>query len=345
MRNQTSLSARATEVLHSIVENYIATGEPVASRSISRARRDSLSPATIRNVMADLSDEGYLEQPHTSAGRIPTQKAFRTYIHSLSAARIAAGDVARLRSELCRLDTLEARVERSSHLLTEITHNIGITAAIPAASQTLNRIELLTLEGGRVLMIIATRDGMVHNRVVSMEDAVTQDELNSIRNYVNVNFSGWKLPQIQSELKRRLEEESAAYDAILSKLAVLYQKGLLEIGLTPEIHAEGAANLMDVDLRLTRETLRELFRALEEKKRILQLLDLFLEHPIGELATQVGLAQAHPSMQDLSLVGLRINLPNGVTAKIAVVGPVRMNYGRVISAVLHVGQAFQAAPE
>ena len=322
----------------------MVTGEPVASRAISRTSRDALSAATIRNVMADLSDDGYLEQPHTSAGRIPTQKGIRSYVQSLAGRRMLTAEISRIRKELSGLDTMEARVERSSHLLTEITHNIGIAVAIPAASQTLERIELVHLEDKRVLMIVATSDRMVRDRVVTLEEPLTQDELNSIRNYVNVNFSGWELSKIHAELRRRLEAESAAYDAILRRLTVLYRKGLLEVGVTAEVHTEGAANLVDVDLRLTRETLRELFRALEEKKRILQLLDLFLAQPAGELATLVGLAEAHPSMQHLSLVGLRVNLPNGVTAKIAVVGPVRMDYGKVMSAVLHVGQAFQTVP-
>jgi len=228
--------------------------------------------------------------------------------------------------------------------LTEITHNIGIAVAFPAASQTLERIELVPLEEKRVLMIVATSDRMVRDRVVTLEEALTQDELHSIRNYVNFNFSGWELPKIHAELRRRLEAESATYDEILRRLTVLYRKGLLEVGATPEVHTEGAGNLVDVDLRLTRETLRELFRALEEKKRILQLLDLFLGQPAGELATLIGLAEAHPSLQHLSLVGLRVNLLNGVTAKIAVLGPVRMDYSKVMSAVLHVGQAFQTVP-
>jgi len=158
MHNSTALSARATEVLHSIVEAYMVTGEPVASRAISRTSRDSLSAATIRNVMADLSDEGYLEQPHTSAGRIPTQKGIRSYVQSLTGRRMLTAEISRIRNELSGLDTMEARVERSSHLLTEITHNIGIAVAFPAASQTLERIELVPLEEKRVLMIVATSD-------------------------------------------------------------------------------------------------------------------------------------------------------------------------------------------
>src|SRR4029077_12010156 len=130
------------------------------------------------------------------------------------------------------------------------------------------------------------------------------------------------------DLKRRFEQQSAAYDALLKKLTLLYSKGLLDIELAPELHMEGTSNLVGLDLHLTREKLRELFQTLEEKKRILQLLDRFLEQTGGELAVQVGLADAHPSFSELSLIGVSIPLGGGVYAKIVPLGPMRMNYGK-----------------
>ena len=184
---------------------------------------------------------------------------------------------------------------------------------------------------------------MVRNKVITVEDHIAQDDLNSIRNYINYNFSGWMLPNIHRELKRRFELESAAYDAILKRVNVLYSKGLLELGLTPELHFKGAENLIGLDLHLTRERMRDLFRALEEKKRILQLLERFLEQREGELAIRVGLSEIHPSMSELSIIGARFGLANGIQAHVAVLGPMRMNYSRAVSAVLHVGQAFKSA--
>lgn len=338
------MTHREQDILHSIVESYIQKGEPVASATISRQRKDNLSPATIRNVMADLSDSGYLSQPHTSAGRIPTEKAFRSYVQSLARARLLMADLERLREELSQMSTMEARVERSSQMLTEMTHSMGITAAIPTSSQSLDQVELIALADRRVLMIVVTGDHIVHNRVVPLDEPVTQDELASIRNYVNRNFSGWSLSEIHSDLKRRLEQQSAAYDALLKKLTLLYSKGLLDIEPAPEIHMEGASNLVGLDLHLTREKLRELFHTLEEKKRILQLLDRFLEQPAGELAIQVGLADLHPSMRELSLIGVSVPLAGGLSAKIAVLGSMRMNYGKAMSAVFHVGQALRSLP-
>lgn len=336
-----SLRNRDIDILHSIVQSYIETGEPVASRTISQDRKDGLSAASIRNVMADLCDEGYLSQPHTSAGRIPTEKAFRSYVQSLARGRVLINELHRLRKELNQIATMEGRVERSSHMLTEMTDSVGIAVAIPTSSQLLDQIELVSLSDRRVLMVVATRDQMVRNRVVALEEPVSQDELISIRNYVNRTFSGWTLSQVHSELRRRLEQESAAYDSVLKKLNLLYAKGLMDIGLSPEIHMEGTSNLVGLDLHLTREKMRELFQALEEKKKILLLLDRFLEQPSGEIAIQVGLGEANPSMRELSLIGVTVALPGGLSAKIAVLGSMRMNYERVISAVLHMGHAFQ----
>jgi heat-inducible transcriptional repressor len=341
MRQFATLSRRHFEVLHAIVGEYIESGEPVASRTI--ARKNPLSAASIRNIMADLAEHGYLSQPHTSAGRIPTDLAFQRYATTLAGSRIVRAETDRLQAELERAGTVEGRIERGSQLLTELTRGFGITAAIPAANQTLDEVQLLLLPDRRVLMVVVTRDGLVRNRVVQIDGAIGQDELTSIRNYINYNFSGWALQSIHRELKRRFELESAAYDAILRRVSFLYSAGLLDLGLTPEVHCEGAGNLIGLDLHITRERMRELFQALEEKKRILLLLERFLEQPTGQLRIQVGLADYHPSMSELSLIGLRIDLPSGLAANVAVIGPMRMNYQRAVSAVMHLGEAFKAA--
>jgi heat-inducible transcriptional repressor len=337
------VTPRSREVLHEIVEAYIATGEPVASRAVARRWHEGLSAASIRNAMADLADEGFLSQPHTSAGRVPTEKAFRSYVESLTLRKLATAEIDRLRTEIGMLDTVEARVEHTSRMLTEMTHGMGIAAAIPQSSPALDQVELVALPAGRVLMVVMTRDQQVRNRLVTLDEPVTADELASIRNYINRNFSGWTIENIRCELAARLDHATAAYDTLLKKVTLLYTKGFLDLGPEPEVHMEGASNLFSVDLHLTKEKMRELFRALEEKKRVLELLDRFLEQPAGAIGVHVGLAEMHPSMRQLSLIGLPVVLPNGMSAVIAVLGPMRMNYSRVMSAVKYVGQAFQTA--
>jgi len=344
MNGEGALNAREQEILQSIVRAYILTGEPVSSRSLSSRRSQPLSPASIRNVMANLAEMGYIEQPHTSAGRVPTEKAFRSYVKSLNARPMPRAAAERVRVELGEEETVEGRLERSSRILTELTLQVGIAAALPTTGQLLDRIELLELADRRVLMILVTRDHNVHNRVVMMDEQVSQDELNSLRNYVNQNFSGWKVGDARRELLRRFDGERAAYDAILRRLTVIYQKGLLDVDQAPEVHMEGASNLVSIDLHLTRERMRDLFRALEEKKRLLELLDHFLEQPAGELGVHVGLEEAHPAMKEMALVGMTFPLPSGMIARVAVLGPMRMNYEKAMSAVLHIGRAFERLP-
>jgi heat-inducible transcriptional repressor len=326
-----------------MVRQYIETGEPIGSRTISGRRRDALSPASIRNAMAELAEAGYLSQPHTSAGRVPTEKAFRYYVRSLTVKRVAGAEAERLRHEFSSLDTVGACVERSSHILVELTSNVGIAAAIPALAQELDQIELVPLADHRVLMILVTRDHMVRNRVVALDEPASPEELASIRNYVNQSFSGWQLGEARRELLRRMAEERALYDALMRQLQWLCQKGLLAVDTLPEVHMEGASNLLGLDLHLTREKMRELLCALEEKKRLIEMLDRFLEQPPGELEVHVGLEEAHPAMKDLALIGMTVRMASGLPAKVAVLGPMRMHYERVMAAVLHTSRALESA--
>ncbi len=342
MKQGAPLNFRYQEILTAIVREYIETGEPVGSRTVSKLPQTRLSAASIRNVMADLADEGYLSQPHTSAGRIPTGKAFRCFVSALSVSR-ATAESERLARELRQLETVPERVERSSFILVELTKNVGIAVAIPELAQELDQIQLVPLSDRRVLMVLVTRDQMVRNRVLQLDEPASPEELASICNYVNRNFRGWQLGRARRALLHRLAEERELYYAAQRKLEMLYQKGLLAVDMSPELHMEGASNLLGLDLHLTREKLCELFRALEEKQRVIELLDRFLERPAGQLAVRVGLEEAHPAMKDLALIGTTVRMSNGVPVKIAVLGPMRMDYERVMAAVVQTSRALQAA--
>ncbi len=302
----------------------------------------ALSPATIRNVMADLADNGYLAQPHTSAGRIPTGKAFRDFAGAVPSSSLPAADRQRILQQMQTGENLEERVEIASRVLTEITQNVGIASALPASAQELEHIELIALSGARVLMIVATRDLMVRHRVVTLDRDLKQDDLVQLRNYINANFAGWTLEKARAELLRRIEEERALYDAMLQQLTLLCQKGLLVVDPDPQLAMDGTSYLMGLDLHLTSERMRELFRALEEKKHVVALLDRFLDSPQGQIGIHIGLADAHPLMGDLTLIGVTVDLPSGVRTRIAVLGPMRMNYEKVIPAVLQIGRTFES---
>ena len=339
MKQESELSTRSLEVLQAIVREYISTGEPVASRAISRARRDNLSAATIRNVMADLVDEGYLEQPHTSAGRVPTAKAFQRYVQSLVPRNLPVADMDRLRSQLSGSGSAVQRAEQTCHILTGMTRNVGIAAAIPSFSATLDCVELVSLGEDRVLIVVVTEDQAVHNKIVNLGETVSQDDLNSIRNYVNHHLSGLSLLRARAELERHLAADSANYDRLMKRLSLFHRMGLLHIDLDPEVFTEGASHLVALDLHVTREKLKHLLETLEEKSRLLRLLDLFLASNQEGIAVQVGLHEIHPILSDFSLIGTSVRLSDGSLTRLAVLGPLRMNYERVIATVKHVSQA------
>lgn len=341
MASQTSiLNARERSILHLIVREYIDNGEPIGSRTLSRMRDLALSPASIRNVMADLSDDGYLAQPHTSAGRIPTEKAFRDFVEAVPPSALPAAEQQQIFNAIQGAETLEERVDSASRVLGQMTRNVGIVTALPRTSQELEHLELVGLSDNRVLIIVATRDRLVRNRVVRLEQQLSSDELVAIRNYVNINFAGWTLDRARTELLRRIDEERALYDAMLQQIAVLCNKGLLTSDPDPHVAMDGASNLVGIDLHLTRERMRDIFQALEEKARVVAMLDRFLEASCGEVGIHVGLEAAHPAMSEFSLIGVTIDLPSGVRTRMAVFGPMRMNYERVVAAVTQIGAVF-----
>src|ERR1017187_9445209 len=170
MRTDGLLMGRYQDILPSIVFADSDTGDPVGSRTIAKRRHNTLSPASIRNVMADLAEEGYLSQPHTSAGRVPTEKAFRFFVGSLATGRVTATESDRMTNEFRALDTVGERVERSSYILVELTRNVGMAAAIPELAQELDQIQLVPLSDRRVLMVLVTSDHMVRNRVVMLDE-------------------------------------------------------------------------------------------------------------------------------------------------------------------------------
>jgi len=292
--------------------------------------------------MADLVDDGYLEQPHTSAGRVPTAKAFQQYVSSLSPKGLPIAELERLRSQFAAGSSGMRRVEQTCHILTGMTRNLSIAAAIPALDLVLSHIELLSLGEGRVLFVVVTEDEAVHNKVVVLHEGATQDDLNHIRNYVNQHLAGMTLLRARLELERRLADERSLYDSLLHRLNLLYRLGLLDIDAGPEVFTEGTSYLLALDVHTTREKLQHLFQTLEEKQRVLRLLDLFLAAKGEDVAIQVGLNELHPTLGDFSLIGASVRTPDGSLTRIAVLGPMRMNYQKIISAVCLVRDAVSA---
>lgn len=344
--NSPPLQGKKRQILHAIVEAYLDSGEAVSSSSIahsSTAQRRftgaAPSSATVRNAMAELAELGFLTQPHASAGRIPTPSAIQAYVSSLGQVKANPAAVSRLQQRLKSIHSLSERVEEGSHVLTGLTRNVGITASVPPASQLLHQVELLPLAARQYLMVIITSDRAVRNQVVSVYQDLRSEDLIEMRNYINREFAGWTLADARRALTERLQDERNQYHSLLKRIEIFYTQGLFEGSEGPRVFMDGAAYLVGLDMHLTRERMRELFHALEQKQQVLQMLDQFLQGSDQTPAIQIGLGQAHPALSDFTLIGVQVPLGSGMTARVAVLGPLRLNYPRTIAAVMEVGQA------
>jgi heat-inducible transcriptional repressor len=331
---------REREILTAIVETYIASGEPVGSRTLARGNRDGLSPATIRNVMADLADGGYLEQPHTSAGRIPTAAAYRYYVEQLTGrAHLSQADLGLIQDSLQGISDVQEFMERTSHVLSLVSSGVGVAATSGGARNALDHVYFSRLAPNKVLAVMVARSGLVHDRVLRTDADLSQLDLDTAAHYINENFRGWTIDAVKTELARRVEQERSEYDRLMQSLEELYRGGALATdSAVHNVFVEGVANLVGGEE--DRERLRELLRTLEEKERILELLSAYLDQRQEAVRVVIGLEDAMPQMRNLVLIGAPARMGSEVMGSLAVIGPTRMDYEHTITAVSYIAKLF-----
>jgi len=329
---------REREILTAIVETFIATGEPVGSRSLSRSNREGLSSATIRNVMADLSDAGFLEQPHTSAGRVPTTEAYRYYVEQISGqAHLSPGDENIIRDSLTGITDTEEFLERTSHVLSLISKNVGVTVAGGGQRNALDHVYFSRLGDQKVLAVVVTRSGLVRDRVLRLD--LSQADLDLAGRYVNENFRGWTMESIRGELERRLEQERNEYDRLTRSLEQLYKQGALETDQgTGAVFVEGASNLLTGEQ--DRQRLQEMLKTLEEKGKVVRLLNAYLDVKQEAVRVVIGLDETLPSMSNFVLIGAPARIGGEVIGSLAVIGPTRIDYQHTMTAVSYIARLF-----
>jgi len=365
------VSPRERLVLTAIIELYIATGEPVASQAVARhfADREGLSSATLRNVMAKLGEAGLLEQPHTSAGRVPTAAAFRYYVEQITQpetqlARLAAAGQAsslnpmppgasslaspalgpsqlsearrgQIEESFSGVTSTNDYLERTSHVLALLSSGLGVALASSTAAQVLEHIHFSRLSTGRVLAVLVTQAGAVQDRVLALDRELTHVELETAARYLNENFRGWPVERIRAEVARRVQLEQALYHQMLASVEELCRKGALdrdEAG--PQIFVDGMANLIAAEV--DRERLRQMLLALEAKQRLVELLTAYVDGRQQEVRVVVGLDEASPAMQDLVLIGAPARLGGANLGTVAVIAPTRIQYQEMIQAVRYI---------
>lgn len=337
MPSGAQIGEREREILTAIVETYIATGEPVGSRTLARSSREGLSPATIRNVMSDLADSGYLEQPHTSAGRVPSPEAYRYYVEQLTGnARISTEDEGIIQGSLHGITDVQEFMERTSHVLSLISKNVGVAVARGGPGNALDHVYFSRLGDQKVLAVVVTKSGVVRDRVLRLD--ISQPDLDMATRYINENFRGWTIDAIRSELARRLEQERGEYDRLMASVEQLYRRGALADEDTQAVYVEGAANLVAGEQ--DRQRLQELLQTLEEKQKIVKLLNAYLDTRQEAVRVVIGLDQALPSMRNFVLIGAPARVGGEVMGSLAVLGPTRLDYQHTITAVSYIARLF-----
>ncbi len=332
------IGEREREILTAIVETFIATGDPVGSRTLARSNREGLSPATIRNVMADLADAGYLEQPHTSAGRVPSSEAYRYYVEQLTGkASLSQEDQGIIKDSLRGVSDVQEFMERTSHVLSLISHNVGITVAVGGPKNALEHVYFSRLGDQKVLAVLVTRSGLVRDRVLRLD--LPQADLDAAARFINDNFRGWTMEAMRAELARRLEKERSEYDRLMKSVEQLYHQGALTADETAQVvFVEGASNLVTGEQ--DRQRLQELLQTLEEKQKIVELLGAYLDAKQEAVRVVIGLDEALPSMRNFVLIGAPARVGDDVMGSLAVIGPTRIDYQHTMTAVSYIARLF-----
>jgi heat-inducible transcriptional repressor len=329
---------REREILTAIVETFIATGEPVGSRTLARTSREGLSSATIRNVMADLADAGFLEQPHTSAGRVPSAEAYRYYVEQLTGrARISHEDEGIIQESLQGISDVQEFMERTSHVLSLISHNVGVAVALGGQKNALEHVYFSRLADQKVLAVLITRSGLVRDRVLRLD--LPQSELDAAARFINENFRGWTIEAMRAEIARRLEQERCEYDRLMASVEQLCRQGALtEDDTAQAVFVEGAANLVAGEQ--DRQRLQEMLKTLEEKQKIVELLNAYLDTKQEAVRVVIGLDEALPSMRNFVLIGAPARVGGEVMGSLAVIGPTRIDYQHTMTAVSYIARLF-----
>jgi heat-inducible transcriptional repressor len=334
----TDLDERRREVLRALIQLHVETGEPVGSESLSRALNRALSPATLRNVMADLEALGYLDHPHTSAGRVPTDEGYRLYVDSLMGPRpLPPGEREAIEAELRSGDPSVAQMmERASHLLSRLSRHVGFVLAPDIARTSFHHVDFVPLAPPRVLVVMVSAGGLVTHKVIEPEEQLSGSDLQACANYLNESFSGLTLSEIRTRLIELMREEKALYDSLLKRVLAIGEQAFAVEG-EPSVYLDGASNIIARPEFEDVERMRALFRTFEEKNRLVRLLNACLS---GDgIRVLIGHENPAPDLRDLALVTTRAPIPGEEGLGLGVLGTTRMEYAHVVSLVDHVARA------
>ena len=338
------LHARQRAILSAAIELYVQTGEPVASQAIASV--SGLSSATVRNTMAELADAGMLEQPHTSAGRIPTARAFRLHVEQIRKENRLAPSLLPQRSRtqidmhLMGIAGAESFFERTSQVLASLSSGVGVALASVHAGDLLEHVHFQRLAQRKVLAVVVTRSGAVRDRVLLLTSDLTTSDLENAARYLNENFRGWSIERVQAEIAMRAERERSEYQRMLQSAEELWSRAVpADRSQEQTLFVEGVSNLLggaDGD----RVRLREMLAALEAKEQLVTLLTAYVDSQDGSVRVVFNMGERAPEMQGLVLIAAPALRDGARRGTVGVIGTHRMHYENTINAVGYVAQLF-----
>lgn len=324
------LDKRSRTLLKALVEHYIADGQPVGSRALSRFSGLDLSPATIRNVMADLEEAGFVASPHTSAGRVPTARGYRLFVDNLLTVQPLEARQMGAMEEALQGKPSSQIITCASQLLSSLTRFAGVVVAPRRASSRIRQIEFLSLSEKRILLIIVTTDGEVQNRILNSEKAYTSSELVSAANYLNQNFAGLDFAQIRQHLATEIQQLRNDITPLMA-LALAAGDAALSENAAPYV-ISGERNLLDVEeLSSNMKRLRELFDLFDQRSSLIRLLDV--SNRAEGVQIYIGGESGIATLDECSVIASPYTVNGQIVGTVGVIGPTRMAYERVIPIV------------
>src|SRR5580693_3438538 len=328
MRNPALQERRNRQILADLVRTYIETGEPVSSRAISKRYEETLSTATIRNVMAVLEDGGLLYQPHTSAGRVPTAAAYRFFAQEIaSQAKLTIGDRDWIQREMGGAKTASEITERAGHVLAEVSNGLGIIVSPPL---------------GRTVVVLISPGGNTRDKILRPSRPFSQTELDATADFLNRHYSGWTLEAIRGNLLLKLATDREQYEGIIGNALTLWDPTMLGESQASQVHVEGTAQIVGTAEFNNQAQLRELLAAIEEKHRLVTVLNACIETP-EPVHVQIGVKEISPAGENLAIISAPYTRNDFVQGSLGVLGPTRMHYERAMTAVAYVAQLFSEA--
>jgi heat-inducible transcriptional repressor len=324
------LNERAQILLKFLVERYISDGQPIGSRALAKFSGLELSPASIRNIMADLEEMGFIASPHTSAGRIPTARGYRFFVDTLlTIAPLEQGQLNQLEGQLNPADP-QRLVASASQLLSDLTHFAGVVMTPKRRSQSLKHLEFLSLSDKRVLLIMVTSDGDVQNRVIRTDHNYSPSELTQAANYLNQHYVGCTFDEMRIKIQRELEQLHQDMSALMKAMLAAGGDGMAE--QRDAYVLSGESNLLRIDdLSSNVSNLRKLFEVFEQKTQLMQILNDSSHAPGVKIF--IGGESGVVPLDECSVVTAPYEIDGQVVGTVGVIGPTRMAYERVIPIV------------